>query len=433
MTYLRCLDSSAPLWLAAAILSTLSPARGMGCTCISPPGIITMRDLAQWHSDQSKIIFEGQVERQEIEFGSIGAPRTAMSMTFNGAHRVVTIRASRVYRGHSQETFTALTGMGLGDCGFDFEIGKKYLVYADPIDDRTSFTSICTGTDLVEHSGPALRLLRKEPPSPEDLLNGESYLKQMIPKWTGTVCGQVSQPGGNPLGKASVEVWQVRDDPFPPYRDGDLSAADGAFCVKGVPPGSYLLTAETEDFDAGTRLVGFYPGVWKHADAAAIEVKAGAALNGLRFETRKEVIYTIRFRIVTPDGSPVPWKNLGVAIDSPDRDPLAYHESHGVNEDGSYALGGIPAGHYVVSAYLQPDPGTWQVPPVASKWQPVREEVEITGPTEVILRLLPAEGWSWHRLTVGLVLAAGATAGVVIVMRCARSGSRHPLVGRQLG
>jgi hypothetical protein len=44
--------------------------------------------------------------------------------------------------------------------------------------------------------------------------------------------------------------------------------------VKGAPPGKYLLTAETKDFDAGTRIMGFYPGVSRHADATSIEVKA---------------------------------------------------------------------------------------------------------------------------------------------------------------
>jgi hypothetical protein len=419
MRNFKWLHSCIPLCLMVVILSAMYPAPGVGCTCMAPPGIVTMRGLAEWYSDQSKLIFEGQVERQDVKAGSIGAPKTAMSMTPNGAHRVVTIRSLRVYRGPSQETFTVLTGMGLGDCGFDFEAGRKYLVYADPIDGGAFFTSICAGTGLLEHSGPALRLLRKEPPSPEDLLDGGSYLEQMAPKWTGTVCGQVSRPDGNPLDKAMIDVWQVRDDPFPPYRDGDLSAADGTFCVKSVPPGRYLLTAETEDFDNGTRLMGFYPGVWKHADAATIEVKAEATVKGLRFATRQEAIYTVRFRIVTADGSPVPWKNLGVAIDSPDRDPLAYHENHGVNEDGSYALGGIPAGHYVVSSYFTPDPGTWQMSPVASKWQRANKEVDIVGPTEVILTLSPGEGWSRYRLTGGLLLAGFVLAGGAVAVRYA--------------
>ena len=137
--------------------------------------------------------------------------------------------------------------------------------------------------------------------------------------------------------------------------------------------------------------MGFYPGVWRQSDAAAIAVKAGSTLNGLRFGTRKEAIYTVRFRIVTADGSPVPWESLGVAIDSPARDALAYHEKHGVGEDGSYALGGIPAGHYIVSTYLEPNTATGEASRVVSKWQPANREVNIVGPTEVILKLVPAK------------------------------------------
>jgi hypothetical protein len=143
------------------------------------------------------------------------------------------------------------------------------------------------------------------------------------------------------------------------------------------------LTAEDNDYDAGTRWMGYYPSVTKHSEAVAIEIKAGAKLADVRFAVQRQSLFTVRFRIVTPDGSPVPWESLGVAIDSPDRDPLAYHESHGLNKDGSYTLGLIPPGHYFVSSFVQ------QVPVGASKWQMAKEQVDIKGDMEVLLRLIP--------------------------------------------
>ena len=381
------------LIFAALALSLARPAST--CTCM-PPGSLksterrTMLSLAQAYAEAFKLVFEGEVEKQDLEQGTIGPPKTAMSMTGQGAHRKVVIRASRVYRGAEQKSFVVITGLGLGDCGFDFQAGEKYLVYADPIGDGTFFTSICSGTNSLDQSAPALRFLRGETPAPEDVIDERAYMEQMQPKWFGSACGTVSFPDGTPFGGASVELWQVRSDPFPSYRIGDLSKKDGTFCVGGLPRGKYLLTAEGMDFDSGTRFMGFFPGVWKHSEAVPVEVRPGPATTGLRFSVHLERIFTVSFRIVVQNGDPAPWKNLGIAIDSPDSDPLAYHEHHGVNENGTYALGGIPAGHYTVSTYFQPDfdQGEFKFPADLEKWRPAKQEVDISGTTEVVLKLL---------------------------------------------
>ncbi len=384
-------------FLAIAAYPLLTPVRGFACTCSesSPAAGKTMREVVASQiksTGGSKVIFEGVVEKQEVQTGSIGAPTNAMSMTAYGEHRVVTLRVSRTYRGSTPEITTVLTGIGNGDCGYDFETGKGYLVYGDPMQGGVLFTSICTGTAPLEQSGPELRFLRGEPPSADDLLDPSSYYKKYSPLWTGTVCGRVTKPDGNPLPEAMVDMSQVRDEPLPPNlaSDPDLSEADGSFCVEGVRPGKYLLTAEAYDFNASTRWMGYYPGVIKHSEAVPLEVHGGDNLSGLHFTVQNQSLYTVRFRVVTPDGSPLPWKNIGVAIDSPDRDPLAYHENHGVDEDGSYRLGLIPPGHYVVSSHIEPDFESGQVPAEASKWRMARQEVDISGDTEVVIKLIPS-------------------------------------------
>jgi hypothetical protein len=379
-------------WVVAGVVVTITAVPGLGCICGGPPaGTVTIRDLQVWYVGKVQLIFEGQVERQELKLGSMGPPSGALSMTTQGAHRVVTLRPSRIYSGPRRETFAVLTGIGLGDCGFDFETDKRYLVFAEPTQGGAFFTSICTGTVLLDDAGPALRLLRGEPAAKEDLIDLKTYFQTVLRERTGSVCGRVTQPDGHALSGANVDLWQVRDDPFPPNRGGESSASDGTFCVKSLPPGKYLLTADEYDWHAGTRLMGFYPGVAKHSEAAPIEVKAGATREGLEFGLRKEPIYTVRVQIVTSDGSPLPWENLGISIDSPDQDTLAYHENHGVDEDGSYTLGGIPPGHYVMSSYFEPGLHPEQAGAVAANWQPARREVDIAGNAEVTLRLVPAK------------------------------------------
>jgi hypothetical protein len=368
-----------------------------GCTCGGlhlPPGKNSMRDLVTAQvsgNGEAQTIFEGMVERQQISSGPIGPPKSAMSMTSSGAHRIVAIRASRVYRGGNEQSFTVITGMGYGDCGFDFRTGQSYLVFATQIESGLYFTSICSGTNLLEHSGPAVRFLRGEAPAADDLLDVTSYYERMRPQWTGSICGNVIGPDEKPVKGASVDLSETREAPYPQSGGGELSAADGSFCIKNVSPGKYLLTAEKNDFDNWARLMGFYPGVSTHADAVPIEIKAQASFSAKPFTLRNEKLFDIRIKVVTSDGSPLPWKRIGVAVQSADRDPLAYHEDHGVDEDGSYRFGYIPAGHYTVISFLHPDFDDEQSEGKPFNWTQDRREIDVTGRTQVVLKIAPKD------------------------------------------
>ncbi|MFI5097720.1 MAG: carboxypeptidase-like regulatory domain-containing protein [Candidatus Acidiferrales bacterium] len=315
-----------------------------------------------------------------------------MSMTTAGTHRAVYFQVVRAYRGLASEKVAVLTGIGLGDCGFDFETGKQYLVYADRIDADKLFTSICTGTSSLEQAGPALRFLRGEQPTPDDLLDLQTYYGKFMPQWTGKVCGRVTRPDGNPLGKASVNMTQVRDEPFPPNRadDPNGSNADGSFCIPNISPGKYLLCAESADYHNYFRWMGYFPGVRKRAEATPIEVHAGDNLVDLQFTVRKEPLYTTKFRIVTPDGSLLPLESLGVSVDSPYQDALSYHLTQNRNENGLFYAGYVPPGYYTVQTYIQPDPDTGKIPPGLSNWRMAKQEVVVPSDTEiVVLKLLP--------------------------------------------
>lgn len=242
---------------------SLAADSSLACICMGADGR-TMREVAISQiqgRNASTIIFEGSVQRQELETGPIGAPASAVSMTMEGTHRRVYFQGVHAYRGLAAEETTVLTGMGLGDCGFDFETGKQYLVFAVRIDADNLFTSICTGTSSLEHAGPALRFLRGEQPTPDDLLDLQSYYKKFVPRWTGMACGVVTTTDGSPLARASVNMTQVRDEPFPPSRadDPNLSKADGNFCIPNIAPGKYLLSADRDDFDNYFRWMGYFP------------------------------------------------------------------------------------------------------------------------------------------------------------------------------
>jgi hypothetical protein len=387
---------SAVLFLVGIVAGlSFTPETAIACICGRSNAGKTMRDVAVSYSEgsnSSKIVFEGLVEAQDVKTGPIGAPANVLSMTLRGAHRSVSFRVLRAYRGQATGTVIVLTGTGLGDCGFDFETGKQYLIYADAIDGVDLFTSICTGTSPMEQAGPALRFLRGENPAPEDLLDVKDYYEKVRPGWYGTACGKVTQADGTPFDKGSVDMTEVRDEPLPPMvaSDPNLSKADGSFCIRYIRPGKYLLTALKSEYEDSVRWMGYYPGVAKHSEAVPIEVHAGDNLSDLHFSVRKERVYNVWFRIVTPDGSPVPLERLGVSIDSQERDALAYHLMQNRNENGKYGAGYIPPGHYLVQTYIQPDFETGKVPADLSRWQMAKQEVDIASDSETVLKLSPA-------------------------------------------
>lgn len=378
--------------LGIAAFLIFGTVNAFACFCGGRNSKSTMREtVAAYSAGATQVIFEGSVEKQELKSGSPGPPQGALSMSTFGSHRIVTFNVLHTYRGLAASSATVLTGLGGGDCGFDFETGRKYLVYANRVNTEILFTSICSGTSSLEETGPALRYLRGEPPTPDDLLDPQSYYEKFGSQQYGTACGRVTKVDGSPLGKASVDMTQVRDEPFPPKSasDPDMSKPDGSFCIPSISPGKYVLTAETTDFDHDFRWMGYYAGVWKHADATIIEVKAGAKLRNLDFTVRKEPLYTVTFRIQSSDGSPVPLDNLRVRIDSPDRDELAYHlDQH--EEDGEYTMGYVPPGHYVVRTFIQMNDPEQKVPVELTKWRMANQEVEIKSDANIVLKLNPA-------------------------------------------
>src|SRR5690349_13460393 len=115
------------IWFFFSMVVVLFPARSRACTCMGMHTVSTQREWVAFYSEgkqASKIIFEGLVEKQELGTGNLAMPATAGSMTTRGGHRLVTVKVLRVYRGKVSGTVVVITGLGGGDCGFDFETGK---------------------------------------------------------------------------------------------------------------------------------------------------------------------------------------------------------------------------------------------------------------------------------------------------------------------
>lgn len=76
---------------------------------------------------------------------------TVKNISIDAGQRSVDFDVRESQKGSVAERVTVSTGWGDGDCGFDFETGKEYVVYAYG-DEGQLDTGICSGTSLVAES-----------------------------------------------------------------------------------------------------------------------------------------------------------------------------------------------------------------------------------------------------------------------------------------
>ena len=120
--------------LAAAFLLVCTPSFVSACTCGMSPGTCTQ----SWKWGQ--VIFTGTVTGKL----SAPAPRTVDDHFTQNAFQ---FSVSETFRGSAiaGQEFTIYTGMGGGDCGYDFKVGTSYLVYASAYQGKFVST-ICSST-----------------------------------------------------------------------------------------------------------------------------------------------------------------------------------------------------------------------------------------------------------------------------------------------
>jgi hypothetical protein len=399
----RTFDARGFATLVSFIFFIVFSCPGLACTCFPPPSQ-NVRDLAGQYVKRlgkSGIVFDGVVVSQKLDETPIMMPSDrGTALPFLGEHRVVRLRSVRTYRGTKLDYYTVVTGLGNGDCGFDFVTGREYLVFAVSFKKAyrafgSYFTDSCRGTDLVERSAPALRLLRGEPPLPEDLLDVGTYHEKNDPAWSGTVCGRIAAPGGQ---KSSVEaisvyVWQLRSDQIPPIPIRTALDADGRFCIPRLLPGEYILEAEEPALDASeVRFIGYYPGVFVRSEAVPIVVQAGAKAEEPEFSLQEEPLYKVSIRVAAAERSVLPLAYVRVALDGPDSDPVSYHVAHnGAGEDGIELFSYVPAGHYIVTGGVRTQKGPTVQFEFDPRWQPAKQEIDVNGDTEVTLKFILKE------------------------------------------
>ena len=77
---------------------------------------------------------------------------------------VVKFRVKSTWKGRLTKRVSVSTGRGHGDCGYQFEVGQSYLVYAYGSDENSLSTNICQRTARLSESAADIKLLGKGKP-----------------------------------------------------------------------------------------------------------------------------------------------------------------------------------------------------------------------------------------------------------------------------
>lgn len=248
--------------------------------------------------------------------------------------RLLRMTVEQPIRGIQSAELDVITGWGGGDCGYGFQVGKRYLVYAyrDAKDNRLS-TSICTRTRPLADADDDLAFIRALPTS----------------GMAGLVFGKV--------GRRNYE-WKEGEQWFRPVADAELtiegrttqyqaqSDAKGNFWIEKVLPGKYLVKLKLPSGLIRNSLR-------KDEGATTVENEIEVAAHGcaetvfyLESDTR------VSGRVLDAEGNPVPNLPLnlrGAASDKRNINTFLYATT---DADGHFEFKIVPPGDYLLGFRL---------------------------------------------------------------------------------
>ena len=152
---------------------------------------------------------------------------------------------------------------------------------------------------------------------------------------TGAISGRVVDPDGEPMPRASVQLRFVRERRRGPFL-GAVTDDRGAYRIFQIPPGKYHLSVayqaafqqreiklQTPDGTAeesyGTT---YFPGTSDFAQAAAIDIPAGADLAGVDLQLQRVRAVHIRGRVSGMAAAPLAIVMIALQPDHPPGEPV---------------------------------------------------------------------------------------------------------------
>ncbi len=167
----------------------------------------------------------------------------------------------------------------------------------------------------------------------------------------GSIEGRVLSLAGEPLRKAKLTLRPIADGPPNPNQANTYTAetgADGAFTIHDLPPSTYLLSAARVGY-----VEQVYGAKLPFAQGTRLKLDAGQEMKALVIQLTPEgMIYG---KVVDEDGDPVPGANIIPQHWMYTNGTRQLRPVHFANSqaDGSFVIGNLAPGRYVLSASFQ--------------------------------------------------------------------------------
>jgi hypothetical protein len=307
---------------AAFALFTLLGARAcLPCGCVGPTPVCSV----YW---TTPLVFLGHVVRIEHVYDKPPEERILDGKTvtvIGPGQYLVHFDVTKSYRGASSEQMVIHTADQNSSCGYAFELGHDYLVYAYSAPNGDFGTSHCTRTHEVTSRADDediqwIEALPKAPPG-------------------ATVFGRIRNLRPNPEGGFDAEnLAGITVSLTGPASKTVSTDVDGRFRAEGLPPGKYTVSA------AAPRGYAPFPNSTPMLqDRACAELDWSTRLDG-----------HIRGHLYFSDGTPASEVYLTTkTADSDPHKPWTWQASYSTTAaDGSFDFGELAAGPYVLAANM---------------------------------------------------------------------------------
>ncbi len=133
---------------AIIVLATITFNEVQACTCAVGDGPACQE---AWRQSVDAVLL-GRVDQIESIQGAVRAAPGAMSMTPMGGLLRVTIAVEAGYRGVSEKTIQVYTSESSAACGYSFQRGERYLIFASRTPDAQLMVSLCSATKPAKYA-----------------------------------------------------------------------------------------------------------------------------------------------------------------------------------------------------------------------------------------------------------------------------------------
>jgi hypothetical protein len=131
--------------ILAVVVMFLVTRAGFACVCDLPRTDKPIRQVVTEARNKSKAVFSGTVVAIDKKPGDL--------------YVAVRFKIEESWKVTLSKEATVFTGQGGGDCGYKFEVGQRYLVYAYRYNDADLGTNICQRTASLIEAAEDLKVL----------------------------------------------------------------------------------------------------------------------------------------------------------------------------------------------------------------------------------------------------------------------------------